>query len=345
MSYLLLSARRTVIPAIFLILCCVAVVLFGEGYHVRVAYMFFVNLVIVAGLQVFMGNSNVANLGHMSFAGIAAYAVAVLYTPTALKATLIPNAPFGLATIQLDFVTASVIALALTAVIGWLSGLALCRLSGVAATIGTLALLVIVHVVFVNWIDITRGPRAFFGIPVALGLPWAVGAAVLAIFVARWFRDSSDGLQLRASGDNLLAARSMGVNIQRVRLKAWVLSATIVGMGGVLFALFMGTIAPNSFYFTQTFLTIAMLILGGMRSVSGAITGTFIVAVGFEFVRTLENGPEILGVQLPTMFGLTGFFLGAIIVIFLALRPDGLLGTDEFEDHWAAFRQRLRARK
>jgi branched-chain amino acid transport system permease protein len=102
----------------------------------------------------------------------------------------------------------------------------------------------------------------------------------------------------------------------------------------------MGTIAPKSFYFHLTFLTIAMLILGGMRSVSGAIAGTIAIAVGFELVRGLENGPEVFGVQLPTMFGLTGFFLGAVIVLVLAFRPDGILGNDEFEDYWRLFRAR-----
>lgn len=339
MSYVFSTAVRTLAPAILLIAGGVLISIFGEAFQVRVAYIFFVNLVIVAGLQIFMGNSNVANLGHISFAGIAAYIVAVLHTPVALKATLIPNAPFGLAEIQLDFVTSSVIALAVTVAIAWISGLGLCRLTGVAATIGTLALLVVVHVVLINWIDVTRGPRAFFGIPVVLSLPWAIGASIVAVFIAKLFRDSRDGQQLRASGDNLLAARAMGVDVNRVRLKAWMLSAFVVGLGGILFTLFMGTIAPKSFYFHLTFLTIAMLILGGMRSVSGAVTGTIVVAVGFELVRMLENGPEFLGVQLPTMFGLTGFFLGAIIVLVLALRPDGILGNDEFEDYWRAFRE------
>jgi len=333
-DHLLATARRTVVPALFLIAAGVLIQVFGEAFQVRVAYIFFVNLVIVIGLQVFMGNSNVANLGHISFAGIAAYVVAVLHTPVAIKATLIPTAPFGLAEIELDFVTSSAIALAITVAIAWITGLGLCRLSGVAATIGTLALLVVVHVILINWIDITRGPRAFFGIPVALSLPWAVGVSIVAIFIAKLFRDSRDGLQLRASGDNLPAARAMGVDVRRVRLKAWVLSAFIVGLGGILFTLFMGTIAPSSFYFHLTFLTIAMLILGGMRSVSGAIVGSVVVALGFEVMRTLESGPMILSVQLPTMFGLTGFFLGAVIILVLARRPEGILGDREFEDYW-----------
>lgn len=341
MSLLVRTAKYTIAPALVLVAGALLVTWLGEPFHVRVAYVFFTNLLIVLGLQVFMGNSDVANLGHMAFAGIAGYAVAILHTPIALKATLIPAAPFGLAALQTGVVPAIIIALALTALIAFVSGLALARLSGVAATIGTLAFLVIVHVVLVNWIDLTRGPRAFYGIPVVLSLPWAVGAAVVAVFIAKLFRESEDGIQLRATGDNLLAAKSMGVQVEHLRLKAWVLGSILCGVGGILFTLFNGTIAPNSFYFTQTFLTIAMLILGGMRSVSGAITGSIVVAVGFEIFRGLENGPVILGIDLPEAFGLTGFFLGTVIVFSLTFRPMGLMGNDEWEEHWPRIKARF----
>ena len=341
MSLFTRTLLRTIIPALLLIAGAGLIAAFGEPYQARVAYIFFANLIIVLGLQIFMGNSNVANLGHVAFAGIAGYSVAILYTPVALKGTLIPGAPLGLATFQLGLVPAILVALAVTLVIAYLTGLALCRLSGVAATIGTLALLVIVHTVLVNWIEVTRGPRAFYGIPVAFTLPWAVGAAVVAVFIAKLFRESNDGIQLRATGDNLLAAQAMGVNVRNVRLKAWVLSAFLCGVGGILFTLFNGTISPNSFYFNLTFLTIAMLILGGMRSVTGAITGAIVVGVGFEVFRGLENGPVILGFDLPEIFGLTGFFLGAVIVLSLTFRPMGLMGNDEWEDLWPRRKARL----
>ena len=345
MSLITQTAARTILPAIVLAGAAALVMLLGQPFHERVAYVFFTNLIIVLGLQVFMGNSNVANLGHIAFVGIAGYAVAILYTPVALKAVLIPGAPFGLDTVALSLVPAILVALAITLLVALLSGLALSRLTGVAATIGTMALLVIVHVVLVNWVELTRGPRAFYGVPVIFTLPWAVGAAVIAVYIAKLFRESQDGIQLRATGDNLLAAKAMGVDVERVRLKAWILGAFLCGTGGILFTLFNGTIAPNSFYFSQTFLTIAMLILGGMRSVSGAITGSIVVAVGFEVFRSLENGPVILGIDLPEAFGLTGFFLGAVIVLSLTFRPMGLMGNDEWEDVWPALRARLAGRR
>jgi len=68
--------------------------------------------------------------------------------------------------------------------------------------------------------------------------------------------------------------------------------------------------------------------------------GCVIVTIGVEFMRFLESGPAVAGLQLPEMFGLTGFFLGLIIVLSMTFRPSGLMGADEIDDLW--HRRRLR---
>lgn len=332
MSLLSRTFLNTLLPAAILIGIAAVVLTFAQPFQIRVAYVFFINLTMVLGLQVFMGNTGIASFGHVGFQGIAAYAVAILLTPVALKKTMIPGAPLGLDLVQFGPVVSIAIAIVVTAIIAYVVGLAICRLSGVAAEIGTLAFLVIVQVTFTNWVGLFRGPRAFYGIPTLSSLPWGVAAAIGAIFVAKLFRDSEIGVQLRASSENMLAARAMGVEVERLRLVAWVVSGILVGVGGVLLATFLGTIAPSAFYFNQTFLIMAMLLLGGMRSVTGAICGTIVISIGSEFTRALESGPTWLGVKMPEMFGLTGFFLGAIIVLVMTLRRDGLFGDDELED-------------
>jgi branched-chain amino acid transport system permease protein len=218
------------------------------------------------------------------------------------------------------------------ACLAWLSGYLVVRVSGAAAEILTLALLVIAYVVFTGWIDLTRGQRSLYGIPVVSSLPVAAVVASIAILVAKMFRDSNLGLQLRASSEDMLAARAVGVQIPRLRHYAWVLSSVFAAAAGILHATFMGVIGPNNFYFTQTFLIIAMIILGGARSVSGVIVGTLLISVGNECARVLENGPALFGIDLPEMFGLTGFFLGFVIVFTMIWKRDGLLGDREFED-------------
>ena len=80
------------------------------------------------------------------------------------------------------------------------------------------------------------------------------------------------------------------------------------------------------------FLTVAMLILGGLRSVSGAVFGTLLISIGLETIRWLETGPEIVGIQLPQMLGLSGLVLGVVIVGVMAFLPSGLMGNREIED-------------
>lgn len=315
--------------------------LFAESYYQRIVYTFMVNLIAVVGLQVFMGNSNITNLGHISFMAIGAYAVAILATPIAIKRTALATAPFGLSTVDIGVFAAIIAAMVISLAIAALVGTMLVRQTGIPATIATIALLVIVHVVLLNWIDLTRGPRAFYGIPNKATLIWATAAAVLVIVFARLFRDSRWGVQLRASSENIAAASAAGVRIRRLRFAAWMLSSAILTVAGILFALFVGTISPKSFYFDITFLTLAMLILGGARSVTGAVVGSVVVTIGFETMRFLENGPVLAGVKLPEMFGLTGFFLGAIIVLVMTLRPEGLAGDDEIDETW---RRRFRRR-
>lgn len=324
------------------VLIGVLAMLFAETAQLRVVNIFLINLIVVLGLQVTMGNSNVANLGHVTFMGIAAYVAGVLAIPIAIKATILPNAPFGISHVQYVVPVAALVGIAVSTAIAFLTGLVITRQSGIAATIVTLALIVIVHTIFTNWLDFTRGSRALYGIPVKTNIVWLMLATAGIVVIARMFRDSKAGVQLRASGENLLAAACMGVNVRWLRLLAWVLSGAIISVGGVMYAFLIGSMSPKSFYFEAVFLTLAMLILGGMRSVSGAVVGAIVVTIGFEVMRYLESAPVIAGAQLPQIFGLTGFFLGTTIVVFMALRPDGLVGDEEW-DEW--LQRRLRERK
>jgi len=336
--------RRALLGALALGLCIVVAGLlvwgFATPYYQRLFFTFLVNLIAVVGLQVFMGNSDITHFGHVGFMGISAYVTAILATPVAVKRTALASAPFGLNTFEVSPLVAVTVAILITLAIAFLVGVVMVRQIGIPATIATLAFLVIVHVVLMNWVDLTRGPRALYGIPPKATIGWAAAATVFVIVLARAFRDSRWGVQLRAASEDVAAASAVGVRVRRLRFAAWMLSAFIMAIAGSLFTLFVGTISPKSFYFDLTFLTIVMLILGGMHSVTGAVLGCVIITVGVEAMRFLENGPTVAGLQLPEMFGLTGFFLGLVIVLSMALRPSGVMGSDEIDDVWR--RRRLK---
>ncbi|MEZ5825481.1 MAG: branched-chain amino acid ABC transporter permease [Geminicoccaceae bacterium] len=305
--------------------------LWGESYQARILYATFVNLIVVIGLQTFSGNANIVSFSHAAFMGIAAYAAAICVTPVAMKTISLPDAPWGLNAFELPAIVSAFIALAIVGLLGLLSGAVLVRLSGVGITITSIAVLVIVHSIFLHRTDIFKGNQAFFGIPKILDLPHAAALVVIGIFAARLFRESATGVQLRASADDEKGARALGVDVHRVRLVAWVLGTLYFAVAGIAYAFYLGTISARPFYFNFVFLTVAMLILGGLRSVTGAVFGTLLISIGLETVRWLETGPEIAGLKLPQMLGLSGLLLGIVIVAVMAFMPKGIMGNREIE--------------
>jgi branched-chain amino acid transport system permease protein len=328
--------RRGLIGSALLSLMILSIVgayyLWGESFHARILYATFVNLLVVVGLQVFTGNANITGFSHAAFMGVAAYAAAICVTPIAMKAISLPVAPWGLNAFELPALVSAMIALAITGVLGLATGLVVVRLSGVGVTITSIAILVIVHSIFMHRTDIFKGNQALFGIPKIFGLAHITVLVIVAIFVARLFRESSVGLQLRASADDEAGARSMGVDVHRVRLIAWVLSTFFFATAGIAYAFYLGTISARPFYFNFVFLTVAMLILGGLRSVTGAVLGTLLITIGLEVVRWMETGPTLIGIKLPQMLGLSGLLLGVVIVAVMAFLPNGIMGNREAED-------------
>jgi len=334
----LLGGLVTALPVVLIGLFILA---FAPAYLVRVAFAAYVNLLIAVGLQVFMGNSMVANLGQGAFAGIGAYSVAILATPPLMKKLTIPHAPFGLTDVALNPLLAAGAGLGLAGIVALLTGVVVARVSGEAATILTFSLLMIVHSVFIHWTDLFKGAQAFFGIPQVVGLPTAIAISVAAIVIARLFKDSRAGLQLRASAESLLAARVFGVRVARLRLVSWVLGAVICAAAGILYAYFMGTINARAFHFELVLTTLAMLILGGLRTVSGAVLGCALLSILLEGIRSLEGGFSIAGLDLPPMLGLSGLAMGAILVFGMAFRPRGIMMRLELDELlWRLFQRR-----
>ncbi|MGI3168577.1 branched-chain amino acid ABC transporter permease [Pseudooceanicola sp. C21-150M6] len=330
------SQRRGLIGSALLSLLILLIVgayyLWGESWQARILYATFVNMLVVVGLQVFTGNANLTGFSHAAFMGIAAYAAAICVTPAAMKAISLPDAPWGLNAFEMSPWAAAGMALAITGILGLLTGLFVVRLTGVGVTIVSIAILVIVHSIFLHRTDIFKGNQALFGIPKVLDLPQLTAMVIGAIFLARWFRESRWGVQLRACADDEIGARAMGVSVFRTRLIAWVLGTLFFAVAGIAYAFFLGTISARPFYFNFVFLTVAMLILGGLRSVTGAVFGTLLISIGLETVRWLETGPELVGVKLPQMLGLSGLMLGVVIVAVMAFLPNGIMGNREIED-------------
>ena len=319
---------------------------YGTPTDQQVAITALVNLVAVVGLQTFMGNSGVVSFGHVAFVGLGAYASALLTTAPETKrlSTLIPHAPGFILDAHLSFLPATLVAVAVVMAIALVVGVVFTRMSGAVAAIATLSLLVITRVVLGNWSQITRGPKTFFGVPSYTTIWWALGWSIAVIVVARLFRESRVGLRLRASRNDLLASRAVGVDVMRGRLAAWVLSAGMAAASGALYAHLILAFAPQQFYFDLTFLLIVMAIVGG-PTVSGAVVGVTAISVVTEFLRRQEDGFHLGPLHIHQAFGLTTLVLGVLVLATVILRPDGLLGRWEIDEWFGRLRARLRRRK
>ena len=142
-----------------------------------------------------------------------------------------------------------------------------------------------------------------------------------AIAVAYLFQISRWGLMLRASRDDDVAAKASAVRIVRERLIAFALSAAMVGAGGGLYAQFLGSMTVDQFYLEMTFVTLAMLVVGGIGSLSGAVIGVLAVTFVIEFLRTFEHGFSIDGVKFLLPSGSQEIGLGVVMALILILRP------------------------
>ncbi|HVT52175.1 MAG TPA: branched-chain amino acid ABC transporter ATP-binding protein/permease, partial [Dongiaceae bacterium] len=299
----------------------------------RIVIIFLINLIAVVANGLYSGNSGITSFGHLGFMGIGAYLSAILTMPPSLKASVLPNLPVFLAAAHMGLSEAAIVSMIAVGIFAFVIGIPLSRLGGSAASITTLAFLVIVHSILNGATDFTRGSQTFFGVQRLITLPSLTIWVALAILVARLFRDLPVGLELRAAREDELAAQAMGVNIPRRRLAAWVVSAMMMAVAGAMIAHFLGAFSPKKFFFVDTFSIIAMLIIGGIGSVSGAVAGTAVVTIVMEVARRIEEGPLLPSLGLPQVFGLTQLALGAGILIVMYGRPGGLLGFLEV-DHW-----------
>ncbi|WP_379067543.1 branched-chain amino acid ABC transporter ATP-binding protein/permease [Mesorhizobium sp. UC22_110] len=336
------STSRSVLPAAFrnagvdalamiaaLILAALAIYLFGNAAMQRVVTYAAIMLTAVLGLQIFSGNTGIVSFGHAAFVGLGAYATGILTLPAALQRTALRDLPQFLAGYEMSFFAALVVVLVLAMLVGLITGTPLLRLSGSSASIATLALLIIVYTLLVAGREITRGSQPFYGVPREVGLWTAVVIAAMAIVAARLFRETSFGLAARAAADDERGAAAVGVDHRIARLAAWVMGAVAAAAAGAMMAQFLGAFSPKDFYFDFGFTMLAMLIVGGMTSSLGAFAGVVVTVLVVEVVRRFEGGGEVLGLQMPVLFGLTQGVLAVAMILVIWRRPTGLFGDHE----------------
>jgi len=315
---------------------------FGSRAFNRTVVEMFINIMVVTGLYIFVGNSGLLSFGHISFMCLGAYMTAWLTIPPVMKSVTLKGLPGWLLHTQLPMWVATPISGVFAALIALVVGRVIMRLSGIAASIATFGLLGVVNNVYSNWDSVTGGQGSIVGIPPTMNvwIGW-LGAGV-AIAIAYLYAISRSGLALRATRDEAVAASASGIDMVRERLIAFVVSAFIIGLAGALYAHFLSIVNPGSFYLRTTFITLSMLVVGGMYSLSGAVAGVVVISTLIEIFRDLEKGVNFGGVSIALPNGVQEIAIGVITIIILMYLPTGLTRNREFSWRGWPLQRRLR---
>jgi branched-chain amino acid transport system permease protein len=338
-----------------------------NGYYLEVAIQIGIYVALALGLNIVVGFVGLLNLGFVAFYAIGAYLWAIFGSPQANQ--FIPGGFFPLsANWFFIFLIFSIAAGALT---GTLLGLPVLRLRGDYLAIVTLGFAEVVRAVVNNLdkpINITNGPKGispivkpplffkpwleFFGLEIADSTLYPLYfyflvllLALLIILITRRLEDSRVGRAWKAIREDELAASAMGVPVVRMKLFAFAVGASFASAVGVLFAAKQVFINPESFTFMESIGVLAMVILGGMGSIPGAILGaTGVTILNLQLLKGLslwlnglrQSGAELtlplLGSyslsQLPAQFEPAKYermVFGLILILMMIFRPQGIL--------------------
>ncbi|HEU4367453.1 MAG TPA: branched-chain amino acid ABC transporter permease [Methylomirabilota bacterium] len=320
---------------------------FYNGYYLEIATQVGIFVALALGLNIVVGLAGLLDLGYVAFFAVGAYSWAIFGSPQA-------NEIFG-AGFPLDpvwFYPFLLVGLTVAAGTGVLLGLPVLRLRGDYLAIVTLGFGEVIRVLANNLdkpINLTNGPKGITPIgrpPVPPGLPYAEAfyflvllIVVVVILVNRRLEDSHIGRAWEAVREDEVAAQAMGVPLVRAKLLAFACGASFAGVMGVVFSAKQVFINPESFTFLESIGVLAMVILGGMGSIPGAVLGATVVTVlnlqvlkGLSlWLNELKNaGVTVLGfslADLPTQLEPAKYermVFGIILVLMMIFRPQGI---------------------
>ncbi len=291
-----------------------------------------VMVAIVVALYVFVGNSGVISFGHVSFVAVGAYLAGILTVDPGTKHFTMPSLFPVLLHSHIGTPLSLLLGAAAGGVYAFAVGLPLMRLSGLPAGIATFAVLGITYNVLYYWQKVGPTAQTLSDIPESGRWTLAVGT-VIAVVVAYLYQRSRFGRLLRATREDPAAARASGISVYRQRLVGFTLSGALAGLAGGLYVHQLGIITPTLFYLDLTFVTLAMLVFGGVGSLWGAVLGALVISALNSFLGDAENTVHV-GFRLTLPTGTRLVTIGAVMALVIILRPSGLTGGREFGPRW-----------
>ncbi|MBJ6724011.1 branched-chain amino acid ABC transporter permease [Geomesophilobacter sediminis] len=268
-----------------------------DPYLMQILVNIGIGIILAQGLNVIVGFAGQLSLGHAAFVSIGAFTSALLTIRTGL--------PFSLNVVASG---------AFAALVAVLIGFPILRLTGDYLAICTLGFAEIVKVFLLNFEPTNKAlgltiPGAHTDIPMPI---YVLGLAILSILLVSSVNSSRFGRALKAIREDEIAAESMGIYATGYKVQAFALGSFLAGVGGALYAHFLGYINPSDFGFMKSVDILCMVVLGGLGSVPGTVIGAAVLASAPEFLRFMAQYRMLV--------------YGALLVFLMVFRPNGLLG-------------------
>src|SRR5690606_15826213 len=293
-----------------------------DNYWLSIANTILIAVIGAVGLNILVGYTGQISLGQGGFMAVGAYSSAIISDRMGMPTPL-----------------AILFAVILTAVVGTFFGLPGLRLKGLYLAIATLASQMIIEFVIRRWGWLTEG-QGYINVDRFEFLGFKVGGrdvfeqqwywmllilAVLAVITARNIFRTGLGRSFMAVRDQDIAAEAIGVNLTRAKLTAFAVSSGFVGLAGALTAHYSEVVSWEKFTLEVSILYLAMIIVGGLGSIAGAVYGAIFMTLLPVLIRNLANALDsvapFLGSQLPAV---QNAVFGLVIILFLIIEPRGL---------------------
>jgi len=301
--------KKYYLPALAVIIALVITFPFIVNiYQTNIMITALIYVMLGLGLNIVIGLAGLLDLGYVAFYAVGAYAYGLL------------NLHFGL-----GFWFVLPIGALLGAMFGILLGYPVLRLRGDYLAIVTLGFGEIIRLVLENWNEFSRGPSGIANIPrpSLFGMEMKletniifiyfvmIGLVLFTIFVVNRLQNSRIGRAWIALREDEIACQAMGIDKAKTKLTAFALGATWAGMGGVVFAAKTTFINPASFTIWESVMILCIVVLGGMGSILGVITGALFLILLPEYLRAFSEYRMLV--------------FGLMLVIMMVFRPGGFI--------------------
>ena len=278
-------------------------------YYLQILILVGINIMLAVSLNLVNGITGQFSLGHAGFMAVGAYTAGVLLRHYQPEGGAIVPAMLGVL----------ILGGLLAAAAGLIVGIPTMRLQGDYLAIATLGFGEIINVVIINTESVgpfyVGGSAGLHGIPIYANFFWTFGAALFCVVCVWRLAYSNKGKAFAAIREDEIAAGAMGVNTTYYKVAAFVIGALFAGVAGVVSATWFGNLDPESFRFMRSIEIVAMVVLGGSGSITGAIVAAILLTWLPEQLRAVQEWRLVI--------------YALVLILMMIFRPAGLLGNRE----------------